>query len=57
MSAGTGGQIRVWATALGKVATLVGTVVRFGRERSLPTPLSFAIYAALRPTSTASRST
>lgn len=29
--------------------TLNGTVVRLGRERGVPTPLNFAIYAALKP--------
>src|SRR5262245_12534866 len=29
--------------------TLKGTVIRLGRERGVPTPLNFAIYAALRP--------
>jgi 2-dehydropantoate 2-reductase len=32
-----------------ELETLNGTVVRLGRERGVPTPLNFAIYAALRP--------
>jgi 2-dehydropantoate 2-reductase len=32
-----------------EVDTLNGTVVRLGRERGVPTPLNFAIYAALKP--------
>jgi ketopantoate reductase len=31
------------------VETLNGTVVRLGRERGVPTPFNFAIYAALKP--------
>ena len=29
--------------------TLNGTVVRLGRERGVPTPFNFTIYAALKP--------
>jgi 2-dehydropantoate 2-reductase len=32
-----------------ELETLNGTVVRLGRERGVPTPLNFAVYAALRP--------
>ena len=32
-----------------EVETLFGTVVRLGRERGVPTPLTFTIYAALKP--------
>ncbi len=32
-----------------ELETLNGTVVRLGRERGIPTPLNFAIYAALKP--------
>jgi 2-dehydropantoate 2-reductase len=32
-----------------ELESLNGTVVRLGRERGVPTPLNFAIYAALRP--------
>ncbi len=32
-----------------ELETLNGTVVRLGRARGVPTPLNFAIYAALRP--------
>jgi len=32
-----------------ELETLNGTVIRLGRERGVPTPLNFAIYAALRP--------
>ncbi len=32
-----------------ELETLNGTVVRLGRERGIPTPFNFAIYAALKP--------
>ena len=32
-----------------EIETLNGTVVRLGRERGVPTPANFAIYAALKP--------
>jgi 2-dehydropantoate 2-reductase len=32
-----------------ELETLNGTVVRLGRERGVPTPLNFSVYAALRP--------
>jgi 2-dehydropantoate 2-reductase len=32
-----------------EIDTLHGTVVRLGRERGVPTPASFAVYAALKP--------
>jgi 2-dehydropantoate 2-reductase len=32
-----------------ELESLNGTVVRLGRARSVPTPLNFAIYAALKP--------
>jgi 2-dehydropantoate 2-reductase len=32
-----------------EIETLNGTVVRIGRERGVPTPANFAIYAALKP--------
>jgi 2-dehydropantoate 2-reductase len=32
-----------------EIETLNGTVVRLGRERSVPTPANFAIYATLKP--------
>jgi 2-dehydropantoate 2-reductase len=32
-----------------ELETLQGTVVRLGRELGVPTPLNFAVYAALRP--------
>jgi 2-dehydropantoate 2-reductase len=32
-----------------EVETLAGTVVRYGREAGLPTPLNFVIYACLKP--------
>lgn len=32
-----------------EIETLNGTVVRLGRKHTIPTPLNFAIYAALRP--------
>jgi 2-dehydropantoate 2-reductase len=32
-----------------EVETLVGAVVRYGRELGVPTPLAFAIYACLKP--------
>ena len=32
-----------------ELESLNGTVVRLGRERGVPTPLNFAIYAALKP--------
>jgi 2-dehydropantoate 2-reductase len=32
-----------------EVETLAGTVVRYGREAGVPTPLNFAIYACLKP--------
>jgi 2-dehydropantoate 2-reductase len=32
-----------------EVETLVGAVVRYGRELRVPTPLAFAIYACLKP--------
>jgi 2-dehydropantoate 2-reductase len=32
-----------------EIDTLNGTAVRLGRERDVPTPLNFAIYAALKP--------
>jgi 2-dehydropantoate 2-reductase len=32
-----------------EIETLNGTVVRLGRERRVPTPANFAIYAALKP--------
>jgi 2-dehydropantoate 2-reductase len=32
-----------------EVEALAGAVVRYGREAGVPTPLSFAIYAALKP--------
>jgi 2-dehydropantoate 2-reductase len=32
-----------------EIDTLNGTVVRLGRERGVPTPANFAIYAALKP--------
>ena len=32
-----------------EVEALNGTVVRFGQEHDIPTPLNFAIYAALKP--------
>ena len=32
-----------------EIETLNGTVVRLGRERGVPTPASFAVYAALKP--------
>lgn len=32
-----------------ELETLNGTVVRLGRKREIPTPLNFAIYAALKP--------
>ena len=32
-----------------EIETLHGTVVRLGRERGVPTPASFAVYAALKP--------
>jgi len=32
-----------------EVETLAGTVVRYGREVGVPTPLNFAIYACLKP--------
>ena len=32
-----------------EVEALNGTVVRFGQEHSIPTPLNFAIFAALKP--------
>jgi 2-dehydropantoate 2-reductase len=32
-----------------EIETLNGTVVRLGRERDIPTPANFAIYAALKP--------
>jgi 2-dehydropantoate 2-reductase len=32
-----------------EIETLNGTVVRLGRERGVPTPANFAVYAALKP--------
>ncbi len=32
-----------------ELESLNGTVVRLGREHSIPTPCNFAIYAALQP--------
>ena len=32
-----------------EVETLAGTVVRYGREVGVPTPLNFAVYACLKP--------
>jgi 2-dehydropantoate 2-reductase len=32
-----------------EIETLNGTVVRLGRERGIPTPANFAVYAALKP--------
>jgi 2-dehydropantoate 2-reductase len=32
-----------------EIDTLNGTVVRLGRERGIPTPANFAVYAALKP--------
>jgi len=32
-----------------EIETLNGTVVRIGRERDVPTPANFAVYAALKP--------
>ena len=32
-----------------EVEALNGTVVRFGQDHGIPTPLNFAIFAALKP--------
>jgi 2-dehydropantoate 2-reductase len=32
-----------------EIETLNGTVVRFGRERGIPTPANFVVYASLKP--------
>jgi 2-dehydropantoate 2-reductase len=32
-----------------EIEALNGTVVRYGREAGVPTPLNLAIYAALKP--------